>query len=54
MKRRYQNRESRPEDLEQIRYWKNIGSEQEAELSQLMVGNHHKPAQQLSCCGYVE
>ncbi|XP_065919483.1 protein FAM184A-like isoform X2 [Dysidea avara] len=36
MKRRYQNRESRPEDLEQIRYWKNIGSEQEAELSQLM------------------
>ena len=42
MKHKYHNRDSRPEDLEQIRYWKNIASEQEAELSQLMVGDHHK------------
>jgi len=39
MKLKYKNREPRPEDLEQIRQWKNIASEQEARLKEIMVSH---------------
>lgn len=37
MKIKYKNREPRPEDLEQIRQWKNIASEQEVRIKEIMV-----------------
>ena len=39
MKLKYKNREPRPEDLDQIRQWKNIASEQEARIKEIMVSN---------------
>lgn len=37
IKIKYRNREPRPEDLEQIRQWKNIASEQEVRIKEIMV-----------------
>lgn len=37
MKIKYSNREPRPEDLDQIRQWKNIASEQEVRIKEIMV-----------------